>query len=278
MPERSPRDETEVDVGRRLFFRRFATDVVTAAATVVGAAQQLQQQSMDAARDILGMEDGQAATASDSAAPARADATASSGAASGFRTPFRWDGDGLHLIDQRKLPDELVEVDIRTAADGAWAIREMVVRGAPAIGQVAAISMALQAEQAPEAPFAFRAVIRGAATALRNARPTAVNLGWAVDRMLDRYEAAGGTDGDHEAIVAGLRSEAESIVFEATTDHGRLASFGVDALPTPEGRPLRILTHCNTGPLACGQYGTALGVVLVAHHAGRSVEVFVDES
>ncbi len=278
MPERSPRDETEVDVGRRLFFRRFATDVVTAAATVVGAAQQLQQQSMDAARDILGMEDGQAATASDSAAPARADATASSGAASGFRTPFRWDGDGLHLIDQRKLPDELVEVDIRTAADGAWAIREMVVRGAPAIGQVAAISMALQAEQAPEAPFAFRAVIRGAATALRNARPTAVNLGWAVDRILDRYEAAGGTDGDHEAIVAGLRSEAESIVFEATTDHGRLASFGVDALPTPEGRPLRILTHCNTGPLACGQYGTALGVVQVAHHAGRSVEVFVDET
>jgi methylthioribose-1-phosphate isomerase len=67
-------------------------------------------------------------------------------------------------------------------------------------------------------------------------------------------------------------------VLEATTDHGRLAEFGLGALPTPGDRPLNILTHCNTGPLACGQFGTALGVVQVAHHAGREIHVWVDET
>jgi methylthioribose-1-phosphate isomerase len=65
---------------------------------------------------------------------------------------------------------------------------------------------------------------------------------------------------------------------EATTDHGRLAAFGLDVLPTPDGRPVRILTHCNTGPLACGQVGTALGVVQAAHHAQRPIHVWVDET
>ena len=67
-----------------------------------------------------------------------------------------------------------------------------------------------------------------------------------------------------------MRAEADAIVFEATTDHGRLAGFGLEILPTPDDRPVRILTHCNTGPLACGQYGTALGIVQAAHHAGRA--------
>jgi len=75
-----------------------------------------------------------------------------------------------------------------------------------------------------------------------------------------------------------MREEADAIVFEATTDHGRLAGFGLEILPTPEERPVRILTHCNTGPLACGQYGTALGIVQAAHHADRPVHVWVDET
>ena len=66
-----------------------------------------------------------------------------------------------------------------------------------------------------------------------------------------------------------MRAEADAIVSEATDDHGRLAEFGLAVLPEPDDRPLRILTHCNTGPLACGQFGTALGVVQAAHHAGR---------
>ena len=127
-------------------------------------------------------------------------------------------------------------------------------------------------------PYARRATMRGASNALVNARPTAVNLRWAVDRMMARYEEIGELSEDGEAIAAALREEADAIVFEATTDHGRLAEFGLAALPVPVDRPLRILTHCNTGPLACGQFGTALGVVQAAHHAGREVEVWVDET
>ena len=73
------------------------------------------------------------------------------------------------------------------------------------------------------------------------------------------YEAVGDLTEDGDAIAAAIGAEADAIVFEATEDHGRLATFGLEALAVPEDRPLRILTHCNTGPLACGQFGTALG-------------------
>jgi methylthioribose-1-phosphate isomerase len=92
------------------------------------------------------------------------------------------------------------------------------------------------------------------------------------------YEAMGDLSEDGDAIADAVRAEADAIVFEATEDHGRLASFGAEVLDFPADRPLRILTHCNTGPLACGQFGTALGVVQVAHHAGREVHVWVDET
>jgi methylthioribose-1-phosphate isomerase len=155
----------------------------------------------------------------------------------------------------------------------------MVVRGAPAIGQVAAYGLALTAGIAREMkPYARRATLHGAAKALKNSRPTAVNLRWAVDRLLARYEAWGELSPDGPAIAAALRDEADQIAQEATIDHGRLAEFGLAELPAPADRPVRVLTHCNTGPLACGQFGTALGVVQAAHHAERPVHVWVDET
>jgi methylthioribose-1-phosphate isomerase len=75
-----------------------------------------------------------------------------------------------------------------------------------------------------------------------------------------------------------MRAEADAIVSEATTDHGRLATFGLALLPSFEDRPVRVLTHCNTGPLSCGQYGTALGIVQAAHHAERPIHVWVTET
>ena len=197
----------------------------------------------------------------------------------GFRSAFRMEGNTLLLIDQRRLPDVLIEHPCDSAAAVAHAIRQMIVRGAPAIGQAAAIGLAMTAYRVRNTkPYARRATMRGASNALVNARPTAVNLRWAVDRMMARYEEIGELSEDGEAIATALREEADAIVFEATTDHGRLAEFGLAALPVPVDRPLRILTHCNTGPLACGQFGTALGVVQAAHHAGREVEVWVDET
>jgi methylthioribose-1-phosphate isomerase len=261
------------DLARRLFFRRFAGEVIQTAATVVGAAAALQRSSAEAASALLGP-DGAAGMMTAGGPDAGIHAP------TGFRTPFRFASDDLLLvIDQRRLPDELVEIEIRSAPDATWAIRQMVVRGAPAIGQVAAFGLALTAAIARDMkPYARRATLHGAARALKNARPTAVNLGWAIDRLLARYEAWGELSPDGAAIATALRDEADQIAEEATTDHGRLAEFGLAELPVPADRPVRLLTHCNTGPLACGQFGTALGVVQAAHHAERPVHVWVDET
>ena len=264
---------SDVDLGRRRFFRQFAGELIQTAATVAGAAQALQQASAEAASAILtpGGESPLLGAPPEAVAPPVGP--------SGFRTPFREEGDVLYLIDQRRLPNELVEYPCRSAGEVAFAIREMVIRGAPAIGQAAAIGLALSADKMRDSrPYARRATIRGSANALINSRPTAVNLRWAVDRVLARYEEVGDLIEDGDIIADAIRAEANAIVFEATTDHGRLAEFGVGVLPTPVDRPVRILTHCNTGPLACGQYGTALGIVGVAHHAGRPVHVWVDET
>ena len=275
-PQAAERHAADTDLGRRRFFRRFASEVFQTAATVAGAATALQRDAAEAANAILNPEAG-AALLSDGFAAAP---MAGGGAPAGFRTPFRFaTDDRLLVIDQRRLPDELVEFEVTSAADAAYAIREMIVRGAPAIGQVAAIGLALTAARSSSArPFARRAMIRGAAQALKAARPTAVNLGWAVDRLIARYEAVGDLSDDGDHIAEALRDEADAIVAEATAAHGRIAAFGMALMPQPEGRALRILTHCNTGPIACGQYGTALGIVQALHHAERPVEVWVDET
>jgi methylthioribose-1-phosphate isomerase len=271
-PETGP--SAEAAPSRRQFFRRFAGEVVTSAAQVVGAVTELRDRSAAEAAALL---DPEAAAA---AARAAAEATtAQTAAPTGFRTPFRFESDNvLLLIDQRKLPDELVEVPVRSGSDAASAIRRMVVRGAPAIGQVAAIGLALTARIASKSnPHTRRAIIDGAADQIRTARPTAANPGWAVDRLLARYRAIGELSEDGAGIAAALYEEAMAIIAEATEDHGRLAEAGRAILPETDG-PLRILTHCNTGPLACGQFGTALGIVQVAHAAERELHVWVDET
>lgn len=256
------------DLARRRFFRQFAGDVFQGAATVVGAAQALQRVSAEAASAIL---DPASYTASDGATPAARP--------TGFRAAFRESPGVLHIVDQRKLPDVLEEFDAKNAAQVGYAIREMIIRGAPAIGQAAAIGLALTAQaNSSTRPYARRATLRAAANVLRNARPTAINLGWAVDRVMAAYDALGDLSEDGDAIATAMRAEADAIVFEATEDHGRLARFGVEELVFPDERPLRLLTHCNTGQLACGQFGTALGIVQVAHHDGRAVHVWVDET
>jgi methylthioribose-1-phosphate isomerase len=268
-----PAGPAEVDVGRRRFFRAFAGELFQTAATVAGAAQALQRVSAEAAGAILNPDASTIGLAVEPSAPAALPGP------SGFRTPFREDGGILYLVDQRRLPDALVERECRSAAEVSVAIREMVIRGAPAIGQAAAIGLALTANRLRTTkPYARRATLRGAANALINARPTAVNLRWAVERVMAAYLAVGDLSEDGDAIAEAMRAEADAIVFEATTDHGRLATFGLEALEFPTDRPLRILTHCNTGPLACGQFGTALGVVQAAHHAEKPVEVWVDET
>ena len=265
-----------VDLGRRRFFRQFAGELVQTAATMAGAAQAIQRASVEAAAGILDPATG--ATMLGGALPSEAGNVGST-APTGFRTPFREDDGVLYMIDQRALPDALVEIEHRSGAEVAYSIRQMVIRGAPAIGQVAAIGLAMTADRVRATrPYARRATLRGAANALAQSRPTAVNLRWAVDRLMARYEAIGDLSEDGDAIADAMRAEADAIVLEATTDHGRLATFGLEALPGAPTDVVRVLTHCNTGPLACGQFGTALGVIQAAHYAGREVHVWVDET
>jgi len=266
-PLPSPDRDEAIRLERRRFFRAIAGDAVRTAATLVGAAGALRETTQEMANDLLADD------------PVAAGPAAAASPAGGFRSAFRLAGDRLILLDQRRLPDELVEVTCESAGDVAQAIRDMVVRGAPALGQVAAVGLALAAGRATKTkPYARRAILRGSANALVNARPTAVTIRWATNRMLARYAAEGELVDDGQAIAVALRDEAEAIIGEATMDHAALARLGADLLPTPDGRPLRLLTHCNTGPLACGQIGTALGVVQALASDGRDIHVYVDET
>lgn len=185
----------------------------------------------------------------------------------------------VRIIDQRQLPHRFAIEEIRSAQAMAEAIREMHVRGAPLIGAAAAWGMALEAQSSSsDDAGGWRARLADAARVLKAARPTAVNLAWAVDRML----AAGETCPDAGQANLRLREEAQRICEE---DVAACAAIGRHGLPLIEaiaarkgGAPVNILTHCNAGWLACVDHGTATAPIYAAHNAGMSVHVWVDET
>lgn len=179
-------------------------------------------------------------------------------------SPLRWTGDALALIDQRLLPHRVEEVTCRSVDEVAHAIRSMVVRGAPAIGITAAYGMAIAARDSSGLD-----TLETAGETLRIARPTAVNLGWAVDRQL---ALARSVSSDQRG--AALLEEAARIHAEDVGANRRMGELGADLLPS-EGV---VLTHCNAGALATGGWGTALGVVRSAIEAGKKVVVYADET
>lgn len=192
---------------------------------------------------------------------------------------LRWEDGALHLIDQRKLPLSFETVVCRTAKEAAQAITDMVVRGAPAIGAAAAYGMALGAlelsglsgEKAAESDFVLR--MHDVGEYMRAARPTAVNLAWAVDRMLRVMEdAAPGADGV-TAVAERLLEEAHLIADE---DRRICRSIGQHGAPLLEAGG--VMHHCNTGALATVDYGTALGVIRAAHAAGTDIHVYPTET
>jgi len=165
--------------------------------------------------------------------------------------PIRWTPNTLHLLDQRLLPRDVVWVECQDAHSVAVAIRDMIVRGAPAIGVAAAFGIAMATD------------VPSAAEELRAARPTAINLGWAVDRMLRAHERG-----------ADLVAEAEAMFTEDVESNKRIGHFGAELL----GSQATILTHCNAGALATAGYGTALGVIRAAVEGGKRIAVFADET
>lgn len=167
--------------------------------------------------------------------------------------PFRFENNTFWLLDQRKLPFEEVWVPCQTAREIAAGIREMVVRGAPAIGVTAAYGMVLAHLSGED--------LAEADALLRKSRPTAVNLFYALDRMKPHW-------GDLEASLRAAQAIWDEVreTEQAISQHGARVLRG------------QVLTHCNTGPLATGGYGTALGAIIEAHRLGRVTHVWVDET
>jgi methylthioribose-1-phosphate isomerase len=186
---------------------------------------------------------------------------------------IRWEDDAVVLIDQRVLPTREEYVRCRDAAAVAEAIRDMVVRGAPAIGVTAAMGIALGLKQSRAADArALRTDMESLAALLAATRPTAVNLFWAIDRMKRKFEEL--LPDGAEATRAGMEKEALSIHREDIEMNRRMGAHGEKLLK--DGA--RILTHCNAGALATAGYGTALGMMRAAVEAGKRISVFADET
>jgi methylthioribose-1-phosphate isomerase len=187
---------------------------------------------------------------------------------------IEWDVSGtVKMIDQRKLPLEFVVVEFDDYRDVATSIKDMYIRGAPAIGAAAAFGLALAARQSrATTPQGCLADLETAADVLRATRPTAVNLSWALDRMLQTARAS--EQVDVKGLIQELVEEAQRIADEDVEINHRMGAHG--ATLVEEG--FNILTHCNAGALATVDYGTALAVVRAAHEQGKKIHVWVDET
>lgn len=190
-------------------------------------------------------------------------------------SPVTWLEDRVLLIDQNQLPQEYSVVEISRCDDMAEAIKTMIVRGAPAIGIAAAYGMYLGAREIETADRTeFLTKLEKVGDLLRSTRPTAVNLFWAISRMLKTADRA---IGSVEQIQKTLLEMAKTIQAEDLQTCKDIGDKGLEVLPaTPE--KLTLLTHCNAGGLATAGYGTALGVVRSAWREGRLARLFADET
>jgi methylthioribose-1-phosphate isomerase len=186
---------------------------------------------------------------------------------------IEWDDGVVKMIDQRKLPGEYVIVQFTDYREVVQAIKEMTIRGAPAIGAAAAFGLALCAQGSKAKTQAeLLADLEKTADTLQKTRPTAVNLSWALERMLEQARKAQYTQ--VEQIANALVAEAQRIADEDVETNKRMAAHGAELIE--DG--YNVLTHCNTGSLATVDYGTALGVVRTAHEQGKRIHVWVDET
>lgn len=186
-----------------------------------------------------------------------------------------WQGAAVVMIDQRRLPSKEVYVTCRTAREVARAIRTMVIRGAPAIGVAAAMGIALEMKRSKaKGTRRFAVGFQETCDLLAATRPTAVNLFWAIDRMKRAFAASAHDGASVDEIAARLAGEALAIHDEDVAACRAIGRYGAAVVPDQA----RVLTHCNAGALATAGYGTALGVVRGAVEAGKSVEVYADET
>jgi methylthioribose-1-phosphate isomerase len=191
-----------------------------------------------------------------------------------MRTVF-WQDDQVQMIDQRLLPGEFVVAAFNSVPEVARSIREMYVRGAPAIGATGAYGIVVGAHASQATDTAgLLADLRAAKAVLDAARPTAVNLSWATARMLEVAEAEAAQGASPTQIRAALLAEAEALADQDVEINRRMGFHGAEVIP--DGANL--LHHCNTGTLAAVDFGTALGVIYACQEQGKSIHVWVDET
>ena len=185
---------------------------------------------------------------------------------------IEWTDDGVVMIDQRKLPSEVTFLTCRDYREVADAIRDMVIRGAPAIGCAAAMGVAIGALKASEQDFDSE--LSEICDVLAGTRPTAVNLFWAIERMKGVHSRLRGEGADVATIRQGLVQEAQRVLTEDIGINQQLGRHGAALLP----KGGTVMTHCNAGALATGGYGTALGVIRAAVENGNDLDVLANET
>jgi len=189
--------------------------------------------------------------------------------------PIEWTDRGVVMLDQRLLPGEEVSYTYTTYQDVAKSIREMVIRGAPAIGVAAAMGVAIGVQKSTAKSLAeLRAEFPVILDTLAKTRPTAVDLFWALDRMKHRFEELTARTQDLAQISSAMVEEAKAVHAEKRATDEAIGRFGAEFMPQ-DGH---VMTQCNAGALATAGIGTALGVFQVAVEQGKKLHVFVPET
>jgi methylthioribose-1-phosphate isomerase len=273
------------DAARRAFFREFGRQAVTTVGQIAGVADMVNRASGSAAAGLLGL------SGPASAGPGRrlirpggvttltvasaSDATATDDA---YRSPYRMADDELVLLDQRGLPEHLVEVSARRGSDVAYFLRQGVCRGGPLLAQVAAYGLALTAsERVAQPPEARDLELRRTARALSEARPSARLPIWAMQR-LGRCQAELGEAAEGGTVAAALRAEADAIAAELQVAQAAIASALAELLAGPVDHALGVLVHGNPGALSGGLVGTGITALRQLREQGRRLRVFVTET
>jgi len=186
---------------------------------------------------------------------------------------IRWEDNCIYIIDQRKLPKKREWLVCYTLQDVIAAIREMAIRGAPAIGVAAAMGLALGSQSIKTEKYGvFRRGFLEMAQQMESARPTAANLRWAIERMIKLVERM--HNNNVEEIKKAIKKESQIILERDIEINLKIGHNGLELIPDKA----TILTHCNAGALATCGYGTALGIIRAAYEVGKDIRVIVDET
>ncbi len=284
-----PDDERARDPSRREFFRAFSRDAVRNVGAAVGAAAELRRTSAEAARELLDLGSMSLQPASGAERLATREPPADTlaepkGAESTFRSPYRFTGDELVILDQRELPGNVTTFSCTDASQVASAIRAGAINRGPVLAEVGAYSLVLAAAAAvARGAQSVEQHFRAAANALRAARQDVRALAYGIERVEARYDALMAGEANVDQLQSTLRATADEVAADAAADHAEIGHTGATALAAqadlwdPAG-VMQLLIHGDMGPLSCGLIGTGTAIIKALTADGRRVHVWLTEA